>query len=42
MVINLIRHWPKPGRGYVVALRLRGLPSPHAALAQRIGAADPR
>jgi hypothetical protein len=41
MVIDLIRHWPQPGRGYVVTLRLHALPSPHDALAQRI-AANPR
>jgi hypothetical protein len=40
MPLDLIRFWPRPGRGYVVALRLRGLPSPYAALARRLGTAS--
>jgi hypothetical protein len=38
MLVDRIRNWPKPGRCYVVTLRLHALPSPYKALAQRIGA----
>jgi hypothetical protein len=39
VLVKTINSWPKPGRGYVVVLRLRALPSPYHALAARLGTA---